>query len=199
MNHPSDPSRATSFSLLAAVLLLPMLSSAQNIGINTDGSSPHASALLDIDVSALGGTKRGLLIPRMTAAEMNAIVAPATSLLVFNTTVNNFFYFNGTAWVPISVAAGWGLSGNAGTNPAANFVGTTDNQGLRFRVNNVFAGALGTANNQTIAYGINTGSAGLQNTFIGGGAGSATSGAGNTTIGHLAGTANTGDRQRDHR
>lgn len=33
----------------------------------------------------------------------------------------------------------WNLSGNAGTSPGINFVGTTDNQPLRFRVNNVAA------------------------------------------------------------
>lgn len=33
-------------------------------------------------------------------------------------------------------SGGWDLSGNAGTNPAANFVGTTDNTALELRVNN---------------------------------------------------------------
>ncbi|MBL0016506.1 MAG: hypothetical protein IPP17_08655 [Bacteroidetes bacterium] len=33
--------------------------------------------------------------------------------------------------------SGWGLLGNAGTVPATNFVGTTDNQGLAFRTNNI--------------------------------------------------------------
>jgi hypothetical protein len=32
--------------------------------------------------------------------------------------------------------AGWSLTGNAGTNPAVNFIGTTDNQPLVLRVNN---------------------------------------------------------------
>lgn len=31
---------------------------------------------------------------------------------------------------------GWGLTGNAGTNPATNFMGTTDNNDVVFRVNN---------------------------------------------------------------
>ncbi|MFH1624356.1 MAG: tail fiber domain-containing protein [Pseudomonadota bacterium] len=34
---------------------------------------------------------------------------------------------------------GWGLIGNSGTNPSTNFVGTTDNQPLYFRVNNTVA------------------------------------------------------------
>ena len=34
-------------------------------------------------------------------------------------------------------SGGWGTSGNASTSPASNFIGTTDNQPLAFRVNNV--------------------------------------------------------------
>jgi|GEM_PF-532240 len=46
---------------------------------------------------------------------------------------------------------GWGLSGNAGTD-STNFIGTTDNQALRFKVNDQQAGLI---NNQTgnTAYG----------------------------------------------
>jgi hypothetical protein len=36
-------------------------------------------------------------------------------------------------------AAGWALTGNAGTTPGTNFVGTTDNVALEFKVNNARA------------------------------------------------------------
>lgn len=43
---------------------------------------------------------------------------------------------NGTTGAPLSVvSSGWSLTGNAGTNPATNFLGTTDNQPMVFRVN----------------------------------------------------------------
>jgi hypothetical protein len=38
-----------------------------------------------------------------------------------------------------SGTAGWGLTGNAGTNPATQFIGTTDAQPLAFKTNNVEA------------------------------------------------------------
>lgn len=38
---------------------------------------------------------------------------------------------------PAPAASGWSLTGNAGTNPATNFIGTTDNQPLVLRVNNL--------------------------------------------------------------
>jgi len=53
----------------------------QNVGINETGSLPDNSALLD-----LSSTERGLLVPRMTTVERDAIVNPAHSLLIFNTT-----------------------------------------------------------------------------------------------------------------
>ncbi len=47
------------------------------VGINTDGSNPHPSAILDAK-----STQKGFLPPRMTLAEMNAIASPAPGLMV---------------------------------------------------------------------------------------------------------------------
>jgi hypothetical protein len=49
-------------------------------GINTDGSDPDNSAMLDVKSS-----NKGVLFPRMTAAERNAIPNPAQGLLVYCT------------------------------------------------------------------------------------------------------------------
>ncbi|HYK44483.1 MAG TPA: tail fiber domain-containing protein [Parafilimonas sp.] len=60
--------------------------------------TPNTSASLDIT-----STSKGILIPRMTQAQRNAIVSPATGLMIFQT--NNtpgFYFYNGTAWTPIS-------------------------------------------------------------------------------------------------
>jgi hypothetical protein len=50
------------------------------VGINTDGTNPHSSAMLDVKSST-----RGLLPPRMTHAEFLAIVSPANGLIVYCT------------------------------------------------------------------------------------------------------------------
>ena len=42
-------------------------------------------------------------------------------------------------------SAGWGATGNAGTNPSTNYVGTSDNQGLAFRTNNTLAASISTS------------------------------------------------------
>jgi hypothetical protein len=38
-------------------------------------------------------------------------------------------------WQPVAGGSAWGLSGNAGTTPGTDFLGTTDNQALEFHVN----------------------------------------------------------------
>ncbi len=43
----------------------------------------------------------------------------------------------GPLTVDCTVSSGWSLTGNAGTNPAVNFLGTTDNQDVVFGTNNV--------------------------------------------------------------
>ncbi len=46
--------------------------------------------------------------------------------------------WNGTAWFPAMPPGNfWSLTGNAGTTPATNFIGTTDAQDLVFRTNNI--------------------------------------------------------------
>ena len=135
---------------LALFLALTLPSSAQNIGINANGAAPSASALLDIDVSALpAAAKRGLLVPRIALSSTIVaapVVAPATSLLVYNTAtagaapnnvVPGFYYWNGAAWTQMLAGVqGWGILGNAGTTPVTNFLGTTDPQDLAVRTNN---------------------------------------------------------------
>ncbi len=187
--------------LLLSLALLPILLLAQNIGINANGATPNVSAMLDIDVSAITGTKRGLLIPRMTTVERNAITTPATSLLIFNTTTAQFEFFDGTQWRGLlsTATAGWGVTGNAGTNSATNFIGTTDAQDLNFRVNNSTAGKISVFGGGSGGHawfgssaGMNTSATAIMNTFIGFAAGNNnTFGSQNTFIGNGAGFANT--------
>lgn len=101
------------------------------MGIGT--TSPNASSILD-----LTDTTKGLLIPRMTVGQRNAIVAPATGLIVYNIGSNKFNYYNGTAWkifdiVPVN--PDWSTAGNGGTNAATDYLGTSDALPLIFGTN----------------------------------------------------------------
>ncbi len=70
----------------------------QNVGINSTGDMPNDKALLDLDASP--SNDKGLLVPRLTTANRDAITAPIPeSLLIYNTTTQCFEAWNGTTWV----------------------------------------------------------------------------------------------------
>ncbi len=131
-----------------ALIILSFNSSAQNAGIGAVPFVPNPAAMLDVQSAG----NKGLLIPRVTNAQrmaMNPLPAAAQGLLLYQTDVVGTslqgFYYNtsGTTtpvWVYLdpggSGGSGWNLSGNAGTTPAANFIGTTDSQDWVMRTNN---------------------------------------------------------------
>ncbi len=90
-----------------------------NVGIGN--FTPDASAALDISAN-----NKGILIPRMTNAQMNAIPNPANGLLVYRTDLQGAFqYFTGTNWVSLNSQleliiqnnkAGWRLRGALPSN-----------------------------------------------------------------------------------
>ncbi|MCX8143742.1 MAG: hypothetical protein N3F62_05725 [Bacteroidia bacterium] len=75
------------FAALLTAALIGVMSptNAQNLGISATGVAPDPSAGLDVNF-----TDRGVLIPRLTTAQRNAISSPANSLLIFNTDCNVF-------------------------------------------------------------------------------------------------------------
>ena len=76
------------FTFLAAVLLT--ATTFAQVGINT--ATPDDSAALDIT-----STTGGLLVPRMTETQRDAITSAATGLIVFNTTLNTLQINEGDA------------------------------------------------------------------------------------------------------
>jgi hypothetical protein len=58
------------------------------------GTSVNASAQVQVD-----STTKGFLPPRMTNAQKNAIGTPAAGLQVYDTTLNQMSYYNGTTWI----------------------------------------------------------------------------------------------------
>jgi hypothetical protein len=115
----------------------------------------------------------------------------------------------GLALVPAAWAQSWSLTGNAGTNPSLNFIGTTDNQPLRFRMNNAYSGIIDLKTGMTafgygaaqsgsgtfstaIGYRSLTGNPGYENVAVGAYAlNSNSSGSYNTAVGYGAGELNT--------
>lgn len=143
--------------LLSAQLLILTAVFAQNIAINDNGVQPDTSAMLDIS-----STTKGFLIPRMKKVEKLSIPLPAEGLMVYQIGPDSigFHYYDGAKWIWILNSMStdtlyWSTKGNSQTNPASNFIGTTDNQPLLFKIKNTSAGYLNTSGN--VFWGLNSG------------------------------------------
>src|SRR5450432_2958116 len=107
------------FSSIFIICVVQQNMVAQNVGINATGATPHPSAMLDISA-----TNKGLLMPRMTTAQRNAIVSPAEGLKVYDTDTKTFWFYNGTGWIQSATGSPvnfWSPSGaNIFNNNAGN-------------------------------------------------------------------------------
>jgi hypothetical protein len=109
-----------SFSICISNLLFAQ----NNVGIGT--STPHSSAALDVTSSS-----KGLLVPRMTTAQRNAIASPAKGLMVFDTNINGFVFYTGSNWSALTpAAAGNGVF--ALTNGSIHHTGNQDTVNFLF-------------------------------------------------------------------
>ncbi len=85
--------RVSTILLTTLLLLFCSIVITAQVAINTDGSTPDASAILD-----LKSTNSGVLFPRMSSIQRDAIALPETGLMIYNTTDNDLQFFNGTWW-----------------------------------------------------------------------------------------------------
>ena len=90
-------------TLFIGCMFLINIASAQTNTFPATGSAgigtvvPNASSLLE-----MVSTSKGLLIPRMTIAQRNAIATPATGLLIYLTDgTKGFYYYSGTGWAAV--------------------------------------------------------------------------------------------------
>jgi len=131
-------------SLLGLFVFSAFAANSQNVGINTTGASPAASAILDLNTGNAGN--KGFLAPQaslVSTTDVATIAAPATGLIVYNSNAGmtngngvGYYYWNGAAWATIVGAAGdWLLTGNSGTTVGTDYLGTNDANALEFKVN----------------------------------------------------------------
>jgi len=101
---------------------------AQSVGIGSN--APNASAQLDIS-----STTGGLLIPGMTTARRIVIVTPANELMLYDTNLAAFNFYNGSAWNAVNSGGdgggSWLANGNNIYNSNTGNVGIGSGVGLK--------------------------------------------------------------------
>ncbi|MDB9888489.1 hypothetical protein OAC92_08890 [Polaribacter sp.] len=173
------------FTLLAAVVLT--ATTYAQVGVGT--TTPDASSALDIT-----STTKGLLIPRMTETQRDAISSPATGLMIYQTdgTVG-FYYYNGTQWTIVGIETVNGTANEieVSTSNATTTIGLPDNTTITssVTVDGLYFGTGAGDGDNNLAVGSSMGSGtGKRNTAIGSRALESYSGTGydnNTAIGYF--------------
>ncbi|MES2591884.1 MAG: tail fiber domain-containing protein [Bacteroidota bacterium] len=158
--------------------------SQNNVGIGI--INPDPSSLLD-----LTATNKGLLIPRL--ADTASISTPATGLLIYLTTNNIFYYYNGVYWK--AIIAGTGINGSTGSTGSTSNTGSTGSTGSTSNTGST--GSTGSTSNtgSTGATGStsNTGSTGSTGSTSNTGSTGSTGSTSNTgSTGSTGSTSNTG-------
>jgi hypothetical protein len=85
--------------LLAGLIMLSTTLFSQNVTItDDDGYTAESSAMLDVNSDS-----KGLLFPRLTTAQIATLTSTAVEgLMVYNTDLSTFFYYDGEDWVPMN-------------------------------------------------------------------------------------------------
>jgi hypothetical protein len=122
-------------SFMASLLIISLPICAQ-VGINTDGSQPDSSAMLDVK-----SNNKGFLPPRVALSSINSpnpITSPANGLLIYNTATagippNNvtsgYYYWNGMRWISLAkIQSDW----NEGSVPFAGASGVLSQDNSHF-------------------------------------------------------------------
>lgn len=177
---------------------------AQNVGINT--TTPQSVLEIKASNPLAPANTDGLLIPRVDTFPAVNPSALQNGMMVYLTTVAGtslpgiYCWNNTTAnWdkLQTTTANNWELTGNSGTNPATNFIGTTDDVDLVFKRQNIVAGKITNSNTSLGWISMNNNTSGIFNTAIGMNAlRSNTTGLHNTAVGghalrqNLTGTGN---------
>ena len=179
------------------LMILICSSTYSQVGIGTE--TPNSSSLLE-----LSSTSKGLLVPRMTETQKNAISSPAQGLLIFQTNGTVGFYsYDGTNWLHLIDGSSQGLYFGPGTGNGNNNLAVGTSMGSGTGIGSTAIGSRALENYSGVNFDYNTAvgylslkevTTGQQNTALGAySMDDLTSGNMNTAIGTEALINSTGD------
>ncbi|RLD55105.1 MAG: hypothetical protein DRJ05_13495 [Bacteroidetes bacterium] len=89
--------------IIIAITLIASYGLSAQVAFTIDGSSADPTAMLDVKSS-----DKGMLIPRLTQTEIEAVANPANGLTVYNTDINRFYFYHAGDgdWKEIAIGAG---------------------------------------------------------------------------------------------
>jgi hypothetical protein len=82
------------------VLIVSYFQMHAQVAVNTTGSNPAPSSMLDVN-----SPNKGVLLPRMTTQQRNGISSPETGLLVFDIDQQALYMYDGDGWRPFAYAS----------------------------------------------------------------------------------------------
>lgn len=105
-------------------------------------ADPVSGSLEKINLPPIG-IFAGAGTPFTTYSAGDIIIASATNTLSRLTAGTNGYVLTISSGLPVWAVpnTGWALTGNSGTSPATNFIGTSDAQDVIFKTNNIRRGA----------------------------------------------------------
>lgn len=122
-----------------ALLLIALAASSTlvhaQLKIGDNPTSIQKSSILELE-----STRQGLLLPRLADTAAINLLTPPNGMIIFLSTDQSLRLRSNGSWVKIAdlsaATSNWSLTGNSGTNPATNFLGTIDGQPLVVRTDN---------------------------------------------------------------
>jgi hypothetical protein len=118
------------------------------VKVGNNASIINPNAIFEIE-----SANKGFLLPRLALTSTTSpapLTAFVAGMMVYDTVTiaditPGIYYSDGTKWIkmnngagPVSVAANaWNMTGNNGTQPEINFIGTTDDKDLVFKTNGI--------------------------------------------------------------
>ena len=117
--------RKTILILSLCFLFIVIKTQAQNNNVGIGTINPDVSAILHLE-----STTKGFVAPRMTTAQRLAIASPTNGLMVFDTNVGCYFFYNSisTSWQNLCSSAAttngincWDLNGNSVNDPFGRY------------------------------------------------------------------------------